>query len=242
MNLIDVFTRYPDQERCIEHLEAIRWPGDEATCPYCNSANVARKVDGRRVGRWNCHNCHSSFNVLSGTIFEKTKVPLQKWFLAIALMVNAKKSLSSRQLGRDLELTHQTALYMQHRIRSQMAAEQRDLLHGIIEIDESYVGGKPRRHWDGSPPSAKRGRVAGAVERGGPVVAQAADDVTGKRKRQFVQRTVDTEASVLITDEYTAYNTIGTPIPHAVIAKACWKYNRRKETNECSGFTRSCFA
>ena len=88
MDLLDVFTRFPDQERCIDRLEAIRWPSDAATCPHCGSGHVARKADGRRVGRWNCHACKSSFNVLSGTIFEKTKVPLQKWFFAIALIVN----------------------------------------------------------------------------------------------------------------------------------------------------------
>ena len=223
MNLIDVFTRHPDQESCIEHIETVRWPGDAATCPHCGSDNVGRKQDGERVGRWNCRACKSSFNALSGTIFAKTKVPLQKWFLAIALMVNAKKSLSSWQLGRDLEITHQTALYMQHRIRSQMASEQKDLLHGIVEADETYVGGKPRKNWNGTAPGAKRGRgtdktpVIGAVERGGDVVAMVATDLTGKGTLEFVQATVDTEASVLITDEYAAYNAIGKLLPHTVI-------------------------
>ena len=156
MNLIAIFRRFPDHQSCIEHLEDIRW-GDQAHCPHCEGGHVARKCDGDRVGRWNCHDCKSSFNVLSGTIFEKTRVPLQKWFLGIGLMVNAKKSLSSYQLARDADLTQQTALYMQQRIRAAMAADQAPLLQGIVEADETYVGGNPRkgnrrRHGEDLPP------------------------------------------------------------------------------------------
>ena len=161
MNLLTVFRKFPDQESCIEHLEKVRYANDPY-CPHCGGLNVRRKQDGERVGRWNCHDCKSSFNVLSGTIFEKTRVPLQKWFLAISLMVNAKKSLSSYQLARDLELTHQTALYMQHRIRASMTREQ-VLLQGIIEADETYVGGKPRKandHKQSPPVSVDAARIS----------------------------------------------------------------------------------
>ena len=159
MNLITIFRRFPDQHSCIAHLENIRW-GNKPHCPKCGSTHVAPKCDGDRVGRWNCHDCKASFNVLSGTIFEKTRVPLQKWFLAIGLMINAKKSLSSYQLARDVELTHQTALYMQQRIRAAMAADDAGLLQGIVEADETYVGGKPRKgnRRDQDGPGAPRGR------------------------------------------------------------------------------------
>ena len=143
MNLISVFNKFPNQQSCIDHLEAIRWP-EKAFCPLCGSDRVARKAEGQKVGRWNCHNCTSSFNVLSGTIFQGTRVPLQKWFLAISLMANAKKSLSSFQLARDLELNQKTAWFMQQRIRAAMASADGDLLQGIIEADETYLGGKPR--------------------------------------------------------------------------------------------------
>lgn len=159
MNLMTIFTKFPDQEACIEYLERVRW-GDEANCPHCGSLNVGRKDDSGRVGRWNCHACNSSFNVLSGTIFEKTRIPLQKWFLAIGLIVNAKKSLSSFQLARDLDMNQKSAWYMQQRIRAAMLTEEGELLQGIIEADETYVGGKPRktnRRDDNSKPN-KRGR------------------------------------------------------------------------------------
>lgn len=143
MYLIEVFRRFPTQDACLVHLESIRWP-EVPTCPFCQSEKVARKAENARRGRWNCHSCKSSFNVLSGTIMQKTKIDLQKWFLAIGLMLNAKKSLSSYQLARDCDLTPPTAWYMQQRIRAAMS-DSDALLRGMIEADETYVGGKPRR-------------------------------------------------------------------------------------------------
>ncbi len=224
MNLLEVFKRYPDQEACIEHLELARW-GDTPRCPHCNSEDVARKVEADLIGRWNCHSCESSFNVLSGTIFSKTRIPLQKWFLAIALMQDAKKSLSSHQLARDLDMNQKTAWYMQFRIRSQMAtADGGILLQGIVEADETYVGGKPRkgnRRDDDTPAPRGRGTsktaIIGAVERGGRVVAQVASDLTGAGVLRFIRSTVQPGGSLLITDEYRGYRAVRRYIRHAVV-------------------------
>ena len=142
-------------------------------------------------------------------------------------MANAKKSLSSYQLARDLDLTQPTALYMQARIRAAMAAEEHGLLQGIIEADETYIGGKPRKgnNRDDDTPN-KRGRgtkkipVIGAVERGGRVVAQAADgkgDLTGPGILRFIKENVDTAGSLLITDEYHAYNVVNPIMRRAVM-------------------------
>ena len=119
MDLIRVFTRFPDDEACIEHLERVRWV-DRPACPKCQSERVGRRNDGRRIARWNCHKCHASFTVLSGTIFHKTRVPLPKWFLAISLMLNAKKSLSSHQLARDLDMNQKSAWRLAMQIRAAM--------------------------------------------------------------------------------------------------------------------------
>ena len=138
------------------------------------------------------HDCHASFNALSGTIFEKTKIPLQKWFMAIGIMVNAKKSVSSFQLARDLDLNQKSAWYMQHRIRAAMAEDQAPMLQGIVEADETFVGGKPRkrnRRDDDKPSPRGRGTkktpVIGAVERGGQVSARVATDLSGKSVLAF---------------------------------------------------------
>ena len=244
MNLFTTFTRYPTHELCIEHLEAVRWPAD-ANCPHCGGSHVARKQENYRVGRWNCHDCKSSFNVLSGTIFEKTKIPLQKWFLGIALIVNAKKSLSSCQLARDLDITQQSAWYMQQRVRAEMATKQGlAMLHGVVEMDETYVGGKPRKgnRRDDDGPGAPRGRatrktpVIGAVERGGNVTARVADDLTGKGIARFLKETVDPLGSLLITDEYKAYNAASKRMNHAVINHSKAYAEGNVHTNTIEGF------
>lgn len=212
MNLLTIFSQFPDQEACIEYLERVRW-GDDPNCPHCGATAVARKTDSGRIGRWNCHACNSSFNVLSSTIFEKTRLPLQKWFLAIGIVVNAKKSLSSFQLARDLDMNQKSAWYMQQRIRAAMLTKERDLLQGIVEADETYIGGKPRKRnrRDDDKPN-KRGRgtkkqaVIGAIERGGRVVARVANDLSGKGVVRFLLNTVDPNGTILITDELSAYN------------------------------------
>lgn len=218
MNLFTIFTRFPDHESCIEHLERVRFAHGEY-CPLCGGTNVARKADGHRVGRWNCRDCKSSFNVLSGTIFQQTKIELQKWFCAIGLIVNAKKSLSSCQLGRDLDLNQKSAWYMQQRIRAEMATKQGNrLMRGIVEADETYIGGKPR----GNKGKNKRGRgtkktaVLGIVGRGGIVAAKVTDSVSGKAILAFIKENVDGEA-VLMTDEFRSYRGVRSTMRHAVI-------------------------
>ena len=242
MDLIDVFHRFPTQEHCIEHLETLRW-ADEPFCPLCGCVDVARKADGNRTGRWNCRACRSSFNVLSGTIFCKTRVELQKWFLAIALIVNAKKSLSSHQLARDLDLTQPTALYMQHRIRAAMAESDHSFLESIVEADETYIGGKPRKpnkREDDKP--APRGRatkktpILGAVERGGNVRAQVADDLTGKGIVWFLKRHMRPEGTVLVTDEYSAYRAARPFVAHATINHSVAYAEGATHINTIKGF------
>jgi len=247
MNLLTIFKRFPDQEACIEYLEKVRW-ADAPSCPYCDSAKVARKGDAGRVGRWNCHACKSSFNVLSQTIFEKTRLPLQKWFLAIGLIVHAKKSLSSCQLARDLDLNQKSAWYMQQRIRAAMLTNESLLLQGIVEADETYVGGKPRKRnrRDDRPRGGNtpRGRgtskpaVVGAVERFGRVVAQVAENgkLNSKNITKFIDQFVSKEGTMLITDEFPAYREAGRKRLHAVINHAFEYVNGETHTNTIEGF------
>lgn len=130
--------------------------------------------------RHHCNGCRKSFSVTVGTIFHDTRLPLQKWFLAISLILNAKKGISARQLARDLEVNKNTAWSMGMRIRDGMKQDT-SLLSGIVEMDETYVGGKPRKKGkkdddDNFPPN-KRGRgtnkqpIVGMVERTGNVKA-----------------------------------------------------------------------
>ena len=242
MNLIEVFKRFPDHESCIEHLERARWH-DIPCCPKCGSIKVGRKADGDRIGRWNCHDCHRSYNVLSGTIFQKTKIDLQKWFVAIALVLNAKKSVSSHQLARDLELNQKTAWFMAMRIRRSMADDS-TMLQGIVEADEAYIGGKPRkrnRRDDDNDRPSKRGRgtsklpIIGAVERGGKVVAEPSMKLTAAALRDFLLRKVD-PTSLLITDEYKPYRAMRQDMRHATIDHGTQYADGLTHTNTIEGF------
>lgn len=140
MCLVHAMNQFPDECSCFTFLEEIRYKNG-AFCPFCASTKVARKKENQRIGRWNCHDCHSSFKVTHGTLFQGSKVPMRTWFMAIILMLNAKKSISSHQLGRDLGINHKTAWYMQVRIRRAMENEDKTILKGIVEADETYVGG-----------------------------------------------------------------------------------------------------
>ena len=244
MNLIEVMERFPDQESCIAHLERIRW-GGKVVCPHCESKGVVRKNEEGigRVGRYHCHDCGASFKVTCGTVFHGTKIPLQKWFMAIALIVNAKKSLSSYQLSRDLDLKQKAAWFLLTRIRAEMAKKGGALLQGIIEADETYIGGKPRKaNKKEDRENAKRGRgtekdaIIGAVQRGGKVVAQLAPNLTGRTILNFIKSFVNIKDSELITDEYHAYNLIGRELKHTIINHQEQFVDGDTHTNTIEGF------
>lgn len=244
MNLIEVLEQFPDQEACIKHLEKLRW-GDEPRCVHCDGTHVKRRNETKtgRIGRWNCHDCKVTYKVVHGTVFHGTKIPLQKWFMAVALMANAKKSLSSCQLARDLDLNQLSAWYMMVRIRSEMANEGNSLLKGIIEADETYVGGKPRKRnkRENDEPS-KRGRgtskdtVIGAVQRGGEVVAQVMDNLTGRNILDFIKGVVDMEKSELMTDEFLGYRTVGKEMKHSIVNHKEQFVDGEVHTNTIEGF------
>ncbi len=140
MNIIQIFKKFPTQESCIKHLEKARW-GETPVCPYCGSTNTNPLVAEMRH---HCNGCRKSFSVTVGTIFHHTHVSLQYWFLLISLMMNAKKGLSACQAARDLEMRRPTVWDMMHRIRNSMK-DDGQLLSGIVEMDETYIGGKPRK-------------------------------------------------------------------------------------------------
>jgi transposase-like protein len=174
MSIVSTLKKFPNQEACIAYLEQARWNG-KPVCPYCNSENTNSL---QKELRHHCNSCRKSFSATVGTIFHDTRLPLQKWFLAIDLILNAKKGLSSCQLARDLDVRQATAWSMGHRIRKAMKQDA-GLLSGIVEMDETYVGGKPRKvaKKDDDDKGNPRGRatkkecVVGMIERGGKVKA-----------------------------------------------------------------------
>ena len=175
---------------------------------------------------------------------QKTKIPLQKWFLAIGLIVNAKKGLSSCQLSRDLELNQHSAWYMQERIRRAMADNQAEWLRGIVEADETYVGGRPRKgnKRQGGPknPTGRGTRktpVIGAVERKGRAFARVATDLSSQAVKRFLSETMDLAQSMLMTDEFGSYKIMDDILPHYVVPhKSCYVKHEVIHTNSVEGF------
>ena len=239
MNIITIFKKFPTQKTCIEFIEQARW-GSIPTCPYCQSTHTKKDKEGFRHY---CYTCKTSFSVTVQTIFHHTHMPLQKWFLAISLILNAKKGISALQLSRDIEVNKNTAWRIAMQIRKSMnQAGHNNLLAGIVEMDETYVGGKPRRGGGGDKPKRGRGTkktpVIGAVERGGRVKAKVVkkDKMKGKNLRAFVKETVDISNSHLMTDEYKGYLRMSKIVPHSVIKHQKWYVEGNIHTNTIESF------
>lgn len=239
MNIMEIMQRFPDQEACISHLEQIRWDG-QPECPHCHSKYVSRKRT--EPGRWRCKDCKASFRVTCGTIFHGTKIELQKWFLVIVMMTNAKKGISSYQLARDLSLNQKTAWSMMMRIRAEMNNDDDIILQGIVEADETYIGSKPRGHknkigWNKRGRGTKKTAIIGAVQRGGKVVAKVATELTGEYLANFIRKHVDTDVTQLVTDEFRSYNYIGEEMKqHSVIKHKDSYVEDDIHTNTIEGF------
>jgi len=247
MNTIEIFQTFRTDEQAIEFLEGVRWKGSPV-CPYCASERVgAHASTDRSRSRWQCHSCHRSFAVTVGTLFHGSHKSLREWFLVIVLMLDAKKSASACQIARHTGIRRSTVWSMMQRIRAAMAAsdDRAGLLYGIVEADETYVGGKPRKgnkHDDDKPNKRGRGTnktpVIGAVERGGNVVARVTnpDGLSAKGINRFMAKHVDPEGTLLITDQYKGYQCANAAAVHAIINHARENANGIIHTNTIEGF------
>ncbi len=220
MNIIEIMKRWPDQESAMAHLEKVRW-GGHPTCPYCKSDKVCVHASkDKTLPRWQCQTCTRAFSATVGTIFHHTHLPLQTWYLAIALMLNAKKNIANAQLARDLDLPYKTAWSLALRIRTAMLNDpaQERFFTGIVEMDETYVGGKPRKGNGptSSRPPAKRGRgtrkmaVVGIVERNGRAAAKVfkKSALRARGLSAYLKSKVDVRGSLVMTDEYAGYRSL----------------------------------
>jgi transposase-like protein len=173
--------QYQNEDAARAHVEAIRWP-DGPVCPHCGVIGEAYRLMPKaeskrpvRQGVWKCKDCRKQFTVTVGTIFEDSHIPLHKWLLAIHLMCSSKKGISAHQLMRNLELkSYRSAWFMAHRIRWALTQEPlKGLLgggSGMVEVDETYIGGKDKDSRGGMPGlDSKKAPVVAMLERGGKV-------------------------------------------------------------------------
>src|SRR5258708_4614604 len=176
MNLISLFEKFGNDEKCRMYLEHLRWP-DGITCVRCQSDKISRIY---KRNQFHCDSCQYQFSATVGTIFHDSHLPLTKWFAAIYLLSESKKGISANQLKRTLKVAYKTAWYLCHRIREAVKDADTTLLSGICELDETFVGGKAKNmhkdvrarkiHGRGG---ADKAMVLAAIERGGNVPLHA---------------------------------------------------------------------
>ncbi|MFL5896062.1 MAG: IS1595 family transposase [Thermoleophilaceae bacterium] len=208
MNLVKLVEDFGSEDKCRAFLRDLRWP-DGVRCPRCDSDSVSVIADRNQ---WDCNGCRYQFSVTAGTLFHDSHLPLWKWFLAIYLVCESKKGISANQLKRTLAVSYKTAWYLCHRIRAAMGDDDAPLLKGIVEADETYVGGKATGFADRR--EAARGRrlnksvVLGAIERGGELRTRVVDDASRKTIHAFLKENVADEAKAIYTDSFRSYRGI----------------------------------
>jgi transposase-like protein len=201
VNLMNLFESFGSEELCREYLEQLRWP-DGLRCPRCDAAKGISRVKGRG---YECESCGYKYSVLAGTIFHDTKLPLVKWFAATYLMCESRKGISANQMKRTLGVSYKTAWYLCHRIRAAMGSVVQRPLEGVIELDETYVGGSTGRHGRRGP-QADKVIVAGAIERDGEIRLRVVNDVRRHTLKKFVTENVDLEhAEAVYSDKLASY-------------------------------------
>ena len=225
MNIIAIHKEFDTQKKCIQYLEKLRWNG-VVKCTYCGSDHT-KPAKGEQF-RHSCRSCKRTFSVLLDTIFEHTRLPLPDWFVIIALVLNSKRGMAAKEIERHTGVTYKTAYYTAMRIRIGMLEDDTQL-DGIIEMDESYFGGKkrkknaPKNDPNLSTVSAKRGRgtskisVAGMVERDGDVKTKVIEKLTKRNLLHMLKTYAKEDKSLLITDGFKSYSHFDEYIEHMVI-------------------------
>lgn len=216
ISTFQLFALFPTQESARIYLEKRRWP-DGVKCPVCSSGE---RITTRKAGYYRCNACAEDFTVRTGTIFERSHIPLHKWIYAMYLLVTARKGISSLQLSKEIGITQKSAWFMLHRIR-EACGKDLTKLRGIVEIDETYVGGLEANKHESKKLKAGRGPVGktavlGMRERGGRTIAMPMDEITLESVRHAVFSRIE-HGSTIHTDEAPVYDLDGLFYRHDAI-------------------------
>lgn len=242
-SIIQFNNYFNTDEKCRLYLEQQRWNGTPA-CPHCGSINVCRFASDNKIFKCREKQCRKKFSVTVGTIYENTKVPLTKWFLATYILSTHSKGISSLQLANMVDVTQKTAWFLNHRIREMLTEKSPQLLEGVVEVDETYVGGS-LKNIHAKKKEAKKGldnktMVFGAIQRNGKVrtrvITQTTTDNVSKAIEDFVA-----PKSIMVTDEHHAYNQVGLKYDHKKVNHRSKEYVRKEDkfsvhTNSIEGY------
>ncbi|MHB1313945.1 MAG: IS1595 family transposase [Christensenellales bacterium] len=254
MTFLDLMKKFPTEESVIDYYIKIRYPNG-VHCNHCGSVKVYQEHLRRKV--FSCNDCRSTFSPFKGTIFEHSSTDLRKWMYAIHLFLNGKKGISGLQLQREIGVTYKTAWRMLQQIRKAMGnAENQQFVNTIVEIDETYVGGKPRKENDHSDDDNKpvnpKGRgtkktpVVGVIDRLNKIIYARVAMPNKQGKRLTAKQLMDVlnavskqqNHNVVISDEYTSYlplkknNFIHLKIDH----QQAFSDHEGKHTNNIESF------
>ena len=213
MNLLDIYKELNTEKKCLAFLEHMRWPKG-VKCLACESPRItaitAKGKTNKKTGKtgpdrelYQCNECRFQFTATTGTVYHDTHLPLSKWFLAIALITESKKGISANQLARALGVQYRTAWYLAHRIRKAMIDADAPKLKGIVEVDETYIGGKQRGH---RSKLKNKDVVVGVRERGGQVRYVHTPDNKAETLYAVIADNVAKDAEAIMTDENPSYN------------------------------------
>lgn len=221
-----LFELFPDEESARKYLEGRLWPNG-TTCPECKGKE---RITTRKDGFYRCNACKVDFTVRTGTIFERSHVPLHKWLYAMYLLVTARKGISSLQLGKEIGITQKSAWFVLHRLREACGTEI-EMLKGTVEVDETYFGGEEnnRHMYDRIHKPRERSEkvaVIGIRERDGNVVAKVTDSIGGLALREAIKRNVQV-GSRIVTDEAPGYKKIANEgFTHEAVKHVAGEYVR----------------
>lgn len=223
-----------DELHAVEFMEARRW-GDMPACPRCGSLSVYTMKDAKTGARnkdfrWRCKDCKRMYSVRTGTVFEETRLPLRVWAFAFWSACSSKKGVSAMQISRECQIAYKSALFVMNRIRRAMSGEgePQPKLKGIVEADETYIGGKPRYKGPHNPRgTANKIPVVAFVERGGDARYPVMDRLSVENLKEAMLAEIDTSAH-LMTDESSAYTRIGREFKggHSTVHHSSKEYAR----------------
>lgn len=221
MTLVDLQTHFSTDDRCREILTKLRWP-EGVTCPRCKDRRVSWLNDRKQ---FECGECSYQFSVTAGTIFNDSHLPLQTWFMAVLLLVEARKGFSANQMKRTLGVSYKTAWYLCHRIRAAMVQTEKPMLDGTVEMDETYVGGRKRGIGARAAKEAKE-VVIGIRQRDGDVRFFHADDAKSGTLAKYIQENISEDVDVIVTDEFPAYKHATGGKKHETVNHSAKEYVR----------------
>lgn len=232
-SVFELTQTFSTEQDCIDYLEMLKW-NKLPVCPFDETSKVYKCKNNQ----YRCKNTGKYFNVKTGTMFENSKVSLRKWFMAIWLVTSHKKGISSIQLGKDIGVRQATAWFMLQRIRACFGIENNNELEGIVECDETFIGGKNKnRHKDKKVPHSQ-GRsfkdkvpVMGMLQRDGKMNAYVVDDTKRKSIQPLIFRYVNSEKTILISDEWWAYKGLDKYYTHNVIDHSKKEYVSLQDNN-----------